>query len=179
MVYGTRPLGVCMERGLFHRAVHAWLMDVKTGGLLMKHNLASSIKHAGIWGPTCHTEVECYEPAKKPGGHASELATHAASRALRSQLGLEIDPNRLEHWFSCTSRAGGCCELLDIYVVLLESPHLVLDLASGEEVEWVHFTDIFGAEAATNAAVFCAEDEYKDNMIRRIRARIMHADATG
>lgn len=179
IVYGARPLKVCLEKGLFHRAVHVWLFDIKTGGLLMRKNRYVSDKHPNLWGPSCHTEVECYEPAKKVGGHASELSMHAASRALEGQVGLEIDPSKLEHWFSCTSRAGTCCELLDVYVVSMEAEHMVLSLAPGEEVEWVHFTDAFGDTAETKGSIFHIEEEYRNSMSHRARARIVHADAAG
>lgn len=180
IVFSARPLKVCLENGLFHRAVHVWLFDIKTGGLLMRKNHGTAEKHPNLWGPSCHTEVECYERSQKVGGHASELSTHAASRALEAQVGLVIEPSKLEHWFSCSSRDGTCCEHLDVYVISMEADHLVLSLAPGEEVEWVHFTDAFGDVAASQqGSILYVEDEYRHAMCHRIRARIVHADDHG
>jgi len=179
IVYGARPLKVCLEKGLFHRAVHVWLFDIKTGGVLMRKNNKESEKHPNLWGPSCHTEVECYEPAKKQGGHASELSDHAASRALEAQIGLQIDPSKLEHWFSCMSRGGTCCELIEVYVISMEAAHLVLSILPGEELEWVHFTDVFGNTSASKGKIFHIEDEYRTAISIRARARIAHAEEAG
>lgn len=176
IVYGARPLKVCLKKGLFHRAVHVWLFDIKSGGVLMRKNTHKSDKHPNLWVASCHAEVECYEPAQKVGGHASELSTNAALRALDTQLGLDIQASKLEHWFSCPSRVGSCCELLDVYVISMVAEHLVLSLAPGEEVEWVHFTDAFGDTAGS---ICYLEEEYRSSMSHRARARIVHADSVG
>merc|ERR1719198_490795 len=60
--YSTRTLAACLEKGLFHRAVHVWLVDFTSGGLLLRKYSSSCPKHPRRWGPTCHTEVLCYEP---------------------------------------------------------------------------------------------------------------------
>jgi len=142
--YGVRPLDAVLARGLLHRAVHVWLCDFRTGGLLLRRYSKEAPKHPGQWGPTCHGEVLSYSAGGLHGPPTSELSTDAAMRLLSEQLGLENVPGTLDHWFSCVSSDGLCCELVEVYVATLgETSSLPpLCLAQSEDAEWVHFTDI-------------------------------------
>lgn len=177
----ARPLATCLQRGLLHRAVHVWACDAKTGGLLLRRYASTVPKHPGRWGPTCHGEVLCYGSTSDvlSGPHTSEVSVNTAQRLALEQLGAELPPADFEHWFSCTSRDGTCHELLDVYVVRLQGTCPIFRMARGEEVEWVHFTDIFGVEAALSDRLFHIEESYRGSMVTRMRARILHADREG
>merc|ERR1712113_1239860 len=98
---------------------------------------------------------------------------------MREQLGVDQPPERFEHWFSCTSRSGQCHELLDVFVTNLENGVLPpLRLLASEEVEWVHFLDIFGSagqDAQDVGNLFHIEETYRSSMVQRMRVRILHS----
>merc|ERR1712217_416064 len=52
-----------------------------------------------------------------------------------------------------------------------------LRFSAGEEVEWVHFLDIFGEESRESRRLFHIEEVYRTSMVQRMRVRIIHADA--
>merc|ERR1712028_283322 len=58
--YGARMLNTCLEVGLLHRVVHAWLYNPKNGGLLLRRYSTLSVKEPGKWGPSARGEVLCY-----------------------------------------------------------------------------------------------------------------------
>jgi len=178
--YGARPLAVCLARGLLHRAVHVWMYDAGTGGLLLRKYSPHASKHPSRWGPTGHGEVLCYETARtgSSGPHTSELSTHAATRSLQEQLGVELAVGDLEHWFSCISREENNHEYLDVYVTPLPKGHFSgFRMLSTEEIEWVHFTDVFGSEAKAAGTMMHIELEYRQSMVHRMKTRILHAHA--
>jgi len=186
-VYAARPLGTCLEKGLLHRAVHVWICDLRTGGLLLRKYSPRTAKHPGKWGPSCHGEVLSYgaegdSPSILNGPHASELSTHAAARILGEQIGIDKDsPDWFrcnpEHWFSVTSRDGNCNELIDVYVSSQAGGGLPpLRLLPCEEVEWVHFADVFGKDAVQAGTIFFMEKAYRGSMVERMQARIVHTD---
>lgn len=85
-----------MQRGLLHRAVHVWLCDFRTGGLVLRKYGRRSAKLPGRWGPTCHGEVLTYGSSADPetGPHAAELSVTAAVRSLQEQLSLDLQALR-------------------------------------------------------------------------------------
>eukprot|EP00929_Paragymnodinium_shiwhaense_P079032 TRINITY_DN41057_c0_g2_i3.p1 TRINITY_DN41057_c0_g2~~TRINITY_DN41057_c0_g2_i3.p1 ORF type:complete len:271 (-),score=42.85 TRINITY_DN41057_c0_g2_i3:150-962(-) len=181
--YGARPLPTCLQLGLLHRAVHVWLCDLRTGGLLLRKYCSSSVKSRGRWGPSAHTEVRCYDDktgaAAAGGGPAAESSTAAVNRALREQLG--VDEGSLgtqELWFTCVGREGNCCELLDVFVAPIKGGNLPqVALRPDERVQWVHFTDIFGSQGAMAHTLVPFEPTYRTSMVQRLTVRIVHADA--
>lgn len=184
--FGARPLLACLELGLHHRAVHVWVCDVRTGGMLLRRRSREGPKTPGQWGPSCATEVLCYEPARSSApAPASEPALGAAERAAH-EAGLEKLAAQvpLEHWFACTSCDGKCRELLDVFVLPLEDEFLPsFRLREDEAVRWVHYSDVFGMggsdrriTAATHGERLCAFDaSYCSNMTHRLQMRILHA----
>lgn len=179
VAYGARPLDACLERGLLHRAVHVWLVDLRTGGLLLRKYGRTSKKMQRRWGPTCHGEVLCYGSTadESTGPHTAELSLTAAGRVAREQLSLQLDAVELEHWFSCRSQSGTCRELVDVFVAPLRdrAGPAVRFARDDEEAEWVHYLDVFGPEVVDLPSIFHVEDEYRDSMVRRMCSRIVHA----
>eukprot|EP00927_Polykrikos_kofoidii_P078752 TRINITY_DN75569_c0_g1_i1.p1 TRINITY_DN75569_c0_g1~~TRINITY_DN75569_c0_g1_i1.p1 ORF type:complete len:451 (+),score=67.65 TRINITY_DN75569_c0_g1_i1:108-1460(+) len=179
--YGARPVSTCLELGLLHRAVHVWLCDLRTGGLLLrKYSRDGSTKNGGRWGPSCHTEVRCYDRASgaapSGGPPASETCPAAGSRALREQLGIDREPRCQDAWLSCISRDGTNCELIEVFVIIIEDGQLPpLSIQSSEQVQWVHFTDIFGNEGANARTLIQFEPVYRASMVQRLTSRISQA----
>lgn len=175
----ARPLATCIERGLLHRAVHIWVCDPRSGGLLLRKYSRSSVKLPGRWGPSCHGEVLCYGSTgdAAQGPHTSEISVRAAARIMQEQLWAnQPSTDSFEHWFSCTSNNSRIRELIDIYITTVSSIG-ELRITPGDEVEWVHFLDIFGEEAKESRNLFHIEEIYRTSMVQRMRVRIMHADA--
>jgi len=175
----VRPLTLCLERGLLHRAVHIWLYNACTGRLLLRRYAPVSLKSHGRWGPTCHGEIMCYGSTADTatGPHTAEVSVHAALRILREQIGIESTAASLEHWFSCTNQEGQCRELLDVYVLEDQGESRTLQLLQGEDVEWVHFTDIFGSAALESSRMLHTEEYYRSSMVKRVQSRILHKHA--
>lgn len=179
VAYGARPLQVCLERGLLHRAVHVWLCDLRTGGLLLRKYAPASLKLPQRWGPTCHGEVHCYGSTAdaETGPFTAELSMSSAARIMREQLGVERPPDDLEHWFSCSSRDGNSNELIDVFVARLRDGALPqLSLHRDEEIEWVHYLDIFGTDVQAGDRLFKIETSYRASMVQKLCGRIVHAD---
>lgn len=177
VAFGARPLAVCLERGLLHRAVHVWLCDPRTGALLLRKCGRQRPKWPGLWVPSCHSEVLCYGSTADPttGPHTAELSLTSAQRALQEQLGLERAGPDVEQWFSCMSRSGACHELLDVFVVSLGALGVSqLRLLQGEQVEWVHYLDIFGEASRHVGTLFHIEQPYRHSFVQRMRSRIAH-----
>jgi hypothetical protein len=180
--YGTRPLSSCLELGLLHRAVHVWLSDTKTGGLLLRKYSRSCAKNAGQWGPSGHTEVRCYDPSSGAsvalgGPPASEAAEKAAARALVEQLGFKRAPRMQDHWFSSSSRDGNCLELIDVFVVPIDDECSLppFSMRGDERTQWVHYLDVFGEHGAAARTLCHFEAAYRADMIKRLQARIVHS----
>jgi len=165
--YGARPLRICLDRKLLHRAVHIWVVDARTGGVMLRKYSDVAPKHPGRWGPTAHGEILC--------GRHVESSPVAALRALREQTGLERQARELQFWLSCTSEDGRCHELLDVYVTLHRgsSP---LELPEDEQIEWVHFLDIFNS---THVDLFHMDPCYAATMASKMRSAILHASSYG
>jgi len=174
-----RTLGACLERGLLHRAVHIWICDFRTGGLVLRKYGRTSAKLQDRWGPTCQGEVLCYGSTADPatGPHTSELSNAAAERSLREQLSLDVRSTDLEHWFSSRSLDGKCCELIDIFVVALRDGFMSpsIRLPDGEQVQWVHYTDVFHESSCKLPNLFHIEPPYREAMVRMMVSRIAHS----
>lgn len=175
--YATKPLATCLERGLLHRALHIWLVDPRTGGLLLRRYWRAAPKLASLWGPSFAGEVLCYGGGQGTclGLLPAETALEAAGRTLREQAGVE--DLSLELWFSMRSRSNYAQELIDVFVASF--PHTTLpslQLRRGEEIEWVHFLDVFGGQKK-HGDLFHVDETYSASMIQKMRARILHYDA--
>jgi len=175
----VRPLMLCLERGLLHRAVHVWLYNACTGRLLLRKYAPITLKSRGRWGPTCHGEIMCYGSTANiaTGPHTAEVSLHAALRILREQIGIDSAAASLEHWFSCTNQEGQCRELLDVYVLEDQGQSRTLQLVQGEDVEWVHFADIFSSAALESNRMLHMEEYYRSSMVKRMQSRILHQHA--
>jgi len=176
VAWAVRPLTLCLERGLLHRAVHVWLYNACTGRLLLRRYAPVTLKSRGRWGPTCHGEIMCFGSTADAttGPHTAEVSVHAALRILRDQIGIESTAASLEHWFTCTNQEGQCHELLDVYVLEDQGESRTLQLVEGEDVEWVHFLDIFGPAALESSRMLHMEEYYRSSMVKRVQSRIVH-----
>merc|ERR1719156_457332 len=54
-----RPLDVCLDQGLLHRVAHVWLLDLRTGSVLLQRYAAIHPKHGARWGASSCLEVLC------------------------------------------------------------------------------------------------------------------------
>lgn len=170
-----RSLEKCLSVGLLHRAVHLWIVVPRTGALLLRKRSSSALKHAGLWGPTCHTELRCYG---KRDGHAAEVSPQAAERALEEQLGMSAEAvGTLQHCFSSESIDGMCKELIDVYIAPLGSGGLPeLNLPEGEEVDWVYYRDVLAVAGSTAGQIFKCPREYRDALGKRMQISAVRED---
>eukprot|EP00928_Gymnodinium_smaydae_P056039 TRINITY_DN39489_c0_g1_i1.p1 TRINITY_DN39489_c0_g1~~TRINITY_DN39489_c0_g1_i1.p1 ORF type:complete len:498 (-),score=69.58 TRINITY_DN39489_c0_g1_i1:2-1387(-) len=179
--YGARPLSSCIALGLWHRAVHVWICDLRTGGLLLRRYTAKNEKHASRWGPSCHTEVRCYDQdsnAAARGVVASESSEKSATRAIFEQLGVDRRVRGENMWFTGPSKDGTCCELLEVYALPIELGEVpAVSVQSDEDAQWVHYLDVFGSQAVSSRSLQHFEPNYRSAMMQRLKARILHAAA--
>lgn len=170
-----RTLEQCLAMGLLHRAVHVWLCVPRTGALLLRRWSPEGAKHPGLWGPSCHTEIHCYGDGD---GHAAEVSTQSAERALLEQLGLEASElGELQHCFSCQTSDGSCKELLDVYLAPLSKAGLPpLGLAPDEEVEWVFFAHVMSPDFARTGRLFHHNNVYRRALAQRMRDNAIRED---
>jgi len=163
-----RTLEQCLAQKLLHRAVHVWLCVPRSGALLLRKWQEKGVKHPGRWGPTCHTEIRCYGAGD---GHAAEVSTQSAERALEEQLGLPATSvGELIHCFSCQTSDGDCQELLDVYLAPLSKAGLPpLSLQEGEEVDWVFFAHVLSPDFAKGGRLFYYNNVYRRALARRMR----------
>jgi len=176
--FAVRPLEICLKKGLWHRALHVWLLDAATGRLLLRKYANDSAKSAGCWGPSCQAEIRADCEGDSVGGDllSPELALETALRALHQQFGVSCPREDLEQWFSCKSRRDGCNELLDVFAVtLLDGELPTLQVPSGEAVLWVGHQDVFGPGRSSATPALRFNSEYCSSMVRRVCARMQHA----
>lgn len=178
---GIKPLLTCVKLGLLHRGIHIWLSDPQTGGLLLRHYSKTSLKLSEKWGPSCSGEVLAYGPGgdgKDLGLRPSETTNEAAARVLHEQLGLK--GLAVEFLFSCRSKGDICHELVEVFMVSIRDQYLPgLSLFQNEQVEWIHFLDVFGKvqPIAPKRPLFHIDETYAAIMVQKMRSRILHADA--
>merc|ERR1711865_420056 len=100
-----------------------------------------------------------------------------ARRVLWEQLGFQKERlDHVEQWASCVSHNGNTKELLEIYVVDASADALPdFMVRRDEEIEWVHFTDVFGGEGKQANQLFYITDEYRALMVQKMRVRVQHA----
>ncbi|CAE8612835.1 unnamed protein product [Polarella glacialis] len=183
--YASKPLATCMEKGLLHRGIHIWLCDPCSGGLLLRHYSRWAPKLPQCWGPTCCGEVLCYgngpsspvSEGRSMGLRPSETSADAAERIIQEQLG--VNNLTLEFWFSSRSRNGNNQELLDVFIAsCADSDVPPLRLAHDEDVEWVHFLEVFGSGGRSHLTSLAhVEETYVSCMVQKMRSRILHSDA--
>merc|ERR1712216_340003 len=186
--FGARSLAACLESGLLHRVVHVWLCDPRNGGLLLRRYSQLAAKEPEHWGPSARGEVHCYnrpigedlQGVSRAGPQSAEMSFDTAQRVLKEQLGFEQpDLSKIEHWGSCASHHGNMHELIEIYTVdigLHGWPDF--QLRRDEQVEWVHFMDVFGNEGKQALRLFHFADNYRATMVQKLRVRVEHARAT-
>jgi len=169
-----RSLEQCLQQNLLHRAVHVWLCVPRSGALLLR-KWQKGLKHPGRWGPSCHTEIRCYGAGD---GHAAEVSTQSAERALEEQLGLAPSQvGELIHCFSCQMSDGSCQELLDVYLAPLSKAGLPpLALQEDEEVDWVFFAHVLSPEFARAGRLFYYNNVYRRALARRMRDHAIPED---
>jgi hypothetical protein len=183
--YGARPLHTCLEMGLKHRVVHVWLTNPRSGGLLLRRCSHLTAKEPNLWGPSARGEVLCYqkgclvldEHAHETGPQSAELSFDTAVRVLREQLGFECASiGSLDHWGTCVNRQSTMHELIEIYAVDVGQSTLPdFQLRRDEEIEWVHFTDIFGSEGMDACSLFHISTAYQSAMVQKMRTRVEYA----
>merc|ERR1711865_453328 len=82
----------------------------------------------------------------------------------------------IEHWGSCVNRHGNLHELIELYVVDIGQRGLPdLQLRRDEEVEWCHFTDVFGDQGMQAIQLFHIAPTYQAAMVQKMRVRVEHA----
>lgn len=127
------PYDEVHRRGLYHRAVHIWLLNSKSELLLQKRPLDKRA-HPGLWDMAV-------------GGHVSsgETSVEAAQKETREELGLDLPRESFELLFSLKDKRfvhGSDFiddEFNDVYLVHsdVEVRDLKLPEDEVDEVRWV------------------------------------------
>lgn len=116
------------SRGLYHRAVHIWLLCPSSREVLLQRRAAHKDSWPGLWDVSSAGHVS-----------AGGVSLASAQRELSEELGVCVLPSRLEFVFThlecCTSVQGGRQfvnnEFQDIYVLCVSAEErLVLDAAA-------------------------------------------------
>ncbi|MFW5813368.1 MAG: NUDIX hydrolase [Fibrobacterota bacterium] len=150
------------SRGLWHRTVHVWILN-SGGELLIQRRSSLKESHPGLWDISA-------------AGHCSsgDSSRGAAVREVKEELGLDVDPERLEYLFSVTQQFRACGreyidnEFCDVYLFRTEAPteSLTVDESEISEVRFVKWREL---EAMRRGSEFVDHDREYDQLFACLR----------
>lgn len=110
----TRSRGAVAEKGLWHRYVHVWMLNLPDSSLLMQLRAPEKKRFAGMW--SCTTG---FVMSGLPSLEASKLH-------LDRECGLRYEDHMYEFVFSCKNmyviNGEEVRQLIDVYVIALKHP---------------------------------------------------------
>ncbi|CAL1168832.1 unnamed protein product [Cladocopium goreaui] len=129
----TRTRGAVTEKGLWHRYVHVWVLNLPDSAVLMQLRAPEKKRFGGMW--------NCTSGFVMSGMPSLEACKHH----LDTESGLRYEDHMYEFVFSCknTSVANGeeIKQLIDVYVVSLKRPpelhKIYYDIKEATELKYV------------------------------------------
>mmetsp|Transcript_55801 Transcript_55801/g.104676 ORF Transcript_55801/g.104676 Transcript_55801/m.104676 type:complete len:427 (-) Transcript_55801:175-1455(-) len=166
---GTRTRGAVTEKGLWHRYVHVWVLNLPDSAVLMQLRAPEKKRFGGMW--------NCTSGFMMSGMPSLE----ACKKHLDAESGMKFEDHMYEFVFSCKEisefKGEALRQWIDVYVVSLKNPpelhKIFYDIKEATELKYVGVGEL--EQAYTNRDpnfVLVAAPEYSRRLFHFLHKKI-------
>ncbi|CAE7247748.1 NUDT3 [Symbiodinium natans] len=167
--FGTRTRGAVTEKGLWHRYVHVWVLNLPDSAVLMQLRAPEKKRFGGMW--------NCTSGFVMSGMPSLE----ACKKHLDAESGMKFEDHKYEFVFSCKEisefKGETLRQWIDVYVVSLKKPpelrKIFYDIKEASELKYIGVGELEQAYQTQDPSfVLVAAPEYSRRLFHFLHKQI-------